>query len=96
MLALRLRPHPPCAVDRKRRPAPPQFPTRQPVGTRANAVFSSVSDVSDLCFKCFHLNVAKVDLGFCICCKGNIRMLQAYVSGVSDVCFKCFIWMFQK
>jgi hypothetical protein len=53
------------------------------------------------CFKCFRrfglmfqvlrLDVAKVDLGCCICCIDNIRMLQAYVLSVSDVCFKCFI-----
>jgi hypothetical protein len=49
-----------------------------------------------LMFQVFRLNVAKVDLECYICCKCNIRMLQAYVSCVSDVCFKSFIWMFQK
>jgi hypothetical protein len=53
------------------------------------------------CFKCFRrfilmfqvfdLNVAKVDLGCCICCNDNIRMLQAYVFE----CFSCFKSMFQ-
>ena len=40
----------------------------------------------------FQVYVAKVDLGYCICCNNNIRMLQTYVSSVldvSDVCFKC-------
>jgi hypothetical protein len=44
-------------------------------------------------FQVFHLYVAKVYLGFFICCNNNIRMFQAYVqsaSVVSDVCFKCF------
>jgi hypothetical protein len=44
-------------------------------------------------FQVFHLNVTKVNLGCCICCNGNIRMLQTSVlsvSGVSDICFKCF------
>jgi hypothetical protein len=44
-------------------------------------------------FQVFYLNVAKVDLECCICCSGNIRMLQAYVSIVScvlDICFECF------
>ena len=55
----------------------------------------SVSYVSDLCFmfQVFHLNVAKVDMECCICCNGNICMLQAYVlivSCVSDVYFKMF------
>jgi hypothetical protein len=50
-----------------------------------------------LMFQVFHLNVTKVDLGCCIRCNGNIRMLQAYVSsisGVLDICFKSFIRMF--
>jgi hypothetical protein len=47
-----------------------------------------------LMFQVFHLNVAKVNIGCCICCNGNMRMLQANVSSVSDVCLKCFIWMF--
>jgi hypothetical protein len=41
-------------------------------------------------FQVFHLDVAKVDLGCCICCIDNVRMLQAYASRVSDVCCKCF------
>jgi hypothetical protein len=54
-----------------------------------------VSDVANLCFKGFRLDVSKVDLG-CVCCNNDIHMLQAYVSSVSyisNVCFKCFIWM---
>jgi hypothetical protein len=47
-------------------------------------------------FQMFNLNVAKVNMRCCICCNGNINMLQAYVSYVSDVSFKCFIWMFRK
>ena len=43
-------------------------------------------------FQLFCLDFAKVDLGCCICCNDNIRMLQAYVSSVLGV-FKCFIWM---
>jgi hypothetical protein len=39
-------------------------------------------------FELFHLDVAKIDLGCCIRCNDNIRMLQAYV-------FKCFKHMFQ-
>jgi hypothetical protein len=55
------------------------------------------------CFRCFkrfkvmfqvlHLNVAKVNLRCCICCNGNICMLQAYVlivSCVSNVLFQMF------
>jgi hypothetical protein len=45
-------------------------------------------------FQVFFLNIAKVNLGCCICCNGNIHVLQAYVlsvSDVSDICFKCFI-----
>jgi hypothetical protein len=40
----------------------------------------------------FHLDVAKVDLGYFICCNDNIRMFQAYVQCISVVlaCFKCF------
>jgi hypothetical protein len=48
--------------------------------------------VFQVLFQVFHLDVVKVDLGYCICCNDNIRMLQAYVSSisdVSDVCFKC-------
>jgi hypothetical protein len=44
-----------------------------------------------LMFQVFHLNVAKVDLGCCICCSDNIHMLQAYVF----MCFSCFKSMFQ-
>jgi hypothetical protein len=43
-------------------------------------------------FQVFHLDIAKVDLGCCICCNDIIRMLQAYVStvlDVSEVCFMC-------
>jgi len=46
--------------------------------------------LSTTCFKCFrqmfHLDVAKVDLGCCICCNDNIRMLQS-------VCFECFSYV---
>jgi len=51
----------------------------------------NLSSISDVCCKCFHLDVAKVDLDVAYKC-----MLQAYVScvsGVSYVCCKCFIWM---
>jgi hypothetical protein len=41
-------------------------------------------------FQVFHLDVAKVDLGCCICCIDNVRMLQVYVSRVSDVYCKYF------
>jgi hypothetical protein len=44
-----------------------------------------------LMFEAFHLNVAKVDLGCCICCNNNICMLQAYVFKY----FSCFKNMFQ-
>jgi hypothetical protein len=41
------------------------------------AYVSSVSVISDVCFKCF--------IWSCICCYDNIRMFQAYISNVSDV-----------
>jgi hypothetical protein len=48
----------------------------------------NVSSVLDVCYKCFHLDVTKVDLDCAYTC-----MLHAYVSSVSYVCCKCFIWM---
>jgi hypothetical protein len=42
--------------------------------------------VANVCFKrfrCFHMHVARVSCGCCICCHGYIHMLQVY-------CFKCF------
>ena len=42
-------------------------------------------------FEAFNLNAVKVDLGCCICCNDNIRMLQAYVFE----CFNCVKSMFQ-
>jgi hypothetical protein len=34
-------------------------------------------------------DVVKIDLGCCICCNDNIRMLQAHFSSVSGVSFGC-------
>jgi hypothetical protein len=48
----------------------------------------NVSSVTDICCKCFYLNVAKVDLNVTYTC-----MLQVYVSSVSYVGCKCFICM---
>jgi hypothetical protein len=46
-------------------------------------------------FRCmFHLDVACVLSGCCICCNGYTRILQVYVSNVSsvsEVCCKCFV-----
>jgi hypothetical protein len=42
-------------------------------------------------FQAFYLNVAKVNIRFCISCNNNIHMLQAYVFE----CFGCFKSMFQ-
>jgi hypothetical protein len=42
-------------------------------------------------FQAFYLNVAKVNLRFCIRCNNNIHMLQAYIFE----CFSCFQSMFQ-
>jgi hypothetical protein len=43
-----------------------------------------------LMFQVFHLGIAKVDVGCCICCNDNISMLQAYVSSVSHVFRRMF------
>jgi hypothetical protein len=34
-------------------------------------------------------DVVKIDLGCCICCNDNIRMLQVYASSVSGVSSRC-------
>jgi hypothetical protein len=44
-------------------------------------------------FQVFHLDVAKEDLGCCICCNDNIRMFKAYVSSISCV-FRCMFEVF--
>ena len=52
----------------------------------------AVFQVFQTLFQVFHLDVAKLDKGCCICFNDIICMLQAYVSSVSailDVCFKC-------
>jgi hypothetical protein len=41
-------------------------------------------------FQVFHLDVAKVDIGYCICCNDNIRILQVYVLSVSGVFRRMF------
>jgi hypothetical protein len=41
------------------------------------------------CFKCFRRIFSSVLSGFCICCNGYIRILQAYIY-VASICFKCF------
>jgi hypothetical protein len=48
----------------------------------------NVLPVSNVCCKCFYLDVVKVDLNFEYTC-----MLQVYILSVSYVCCKCFIWM---
>jgi hypothetical protein len=50
----------------------------------------NVLSVSDVCCKCFHLDVTKVDLNVAYIC-----MLQVYVSSVSVLYIycKCFIWI---
>jgi hypothetical protein len=47
----------------------------------------NVSSVSDVCCKCFHLYVTKIDLDVAYKC-----MLQVYLSSILDVnvCCKCF------
>jgi hypothetical protein len=49
---------------------------------------ANVLSVSDVCCKCFHLDVAKVDLDVAYTCT-----LEAYVSSVSYVSCKCFTWL---
>jgi hypothetical protein len=48
-------------------------------------MFSSVLAISNLCFKCFHLDVAKVDLDVvyiamtkCACCKRMFQVFQVF------------------
>jgi hypothetical protein len=57
----------------------------------------NVSDVLDVCFKCFSHGCCKNRSGCCICCNGCTRMLQASVPNVPSVFQKyvarVFIWM---
>jgi hypothetical protein len=60
---------------------------------------SNVSDVLEVCCKCFIKDVAKVDRDVAYVAMGHTRMFQVYVPNVlyvSDVCCKCFIWMLQN
>ena len=53
----------------------------------------SVLDISEVCCILFHMDVAKVDRGWCIRCKCFRDMLQEFVQNVSsipDVCCKRF------
>jgi hypothetical protein len=53
-----------------------------------------------LVFQVFHLNVAKVDLGCCICCKLYVwcepmfQEFQTFVSNVLSGCFKTRFWCY--
>jgi hypothetical protein len=70
-------------------PLDPSLPPDRPCLAPCLKCFSCFQ----LMFQVFHLSVAKVDLRCCICCNGNICMLQAYVSsisGVSDILFQMF------
>jgi hypothetical protein len=46
-------------------------------------MFSNISDVSEVYFKCFMRMLQKNRSGYCICCNGCTRMIQAYVPNVS-------------
>jgi hypothetical protein len=94
-----------CVVSCTGRPSPNQGPVLSPTelaGYRISSPDRPRPPATPcfrrfiLMFQVFYLDVAKVNLGCCICCNDNIRMLQAYVSSVlcvSDVYLKCFIWM---
>jgi hypothetical protein len=62
------------------------------------AYVSSVSDVSEICFKCFHTDVTKVDQDIAyvamvvhVYCKRMFPMFLLF----SDVVASVFIWMLQ-
>jgi hypothetical protein len=56
-----------------------------------------VSSVFILMFQMFHLDVAKVNLGYCICCKlvfQVFQIFQMYISSVSSrYCIYC-LWLY--
>jgi hypothetical protein len=54
-------------------------------------LYTYVPNVSDVCCKCFYLDVAKVDLDVAYTCMFSVYLFS--VIGVSYVCCKCFIWM---
>ena len=66
-------------------------------------VFSSVSGVSDICFK-YYLDVAKVDLDVAYvemaiyaCCKSMFQVFhvfETYVVSVSSGCYNMLLWLY--